>query len=480
MHGLQWYIVDRASDARRGGKVHSHAMSRSGGHAAVAAVAPSAPVSATAEEESLFLSSVLLARQEEGLVEKMLSVTFVGPRQTPAGGSTFGGGDGGGGDGEEATGSQGDGGGFGSGSSAGSTAAPGASAGPLNPRWKPAVEVSLAECRVTAHRVWPTDTRVCPPAVVVADVSRSGAGRQVLLRSNVTIHNPLRCAVRVRFDTLHSAESLGRRRGSTEAEEVSIDSGRTHNVPLHLTSGTSIRVRPVPPGEVHDPAPPFPCETDARLDDLTREARADATDDDEHDDHVPTGRALVVLHRKRTAISHPTWGPVPDIVITVLPKFAIENRLPIGLQFRLTSAAPPRGLAGGSGLLSPGLGRSRPSLERANSFLSACDADSLHGGSVAAETPDTSGRPHAATADAVSYGPHATANTAAAAAASAAASGMPLADSAAGTYGGASAADGGQMMDASQGRAALARRLTGWGHAVAGLIRGPSAGRAAE
>uniref|UniRef100_UPI0025A21C27 hypothetical protein n=1 Tax=Klebsiella pneumoniae TaxID=573 RepID=UPI0025A21C27 len=91
------------------------------------------PVSATAEEESLFLSSVLLARQEEGLVEKMLSVTFVGPRQTPAGGSAFGGGDGGGGDGEEAAGSQGDGGGFGSGSSAGSTAAPGASAGPLNP-----------------------------------------------------------------------------------------------------------------------------------------------------------------------------------------------------------------------------------------------------------------------------------------------------------------------------------------------------------
>lgn len=31
------------------------------------------------------------------------------------------------------------------------------------------------------------------------------------------------------------------------------------------------------------------------------------------------------------------WGPVPDVLLALVPKFTIENRLPIGIQFRLSA-----------------------------------------------------------------------------------------------------------------------------------------------
>lgn len=50
-----------------------------------------------------------------------------------------------------------------------------------------------------------------------------------------------------------------------------------------------------------------------------------------------SGRALVCLQHHSTTIQHPTWGGIPDVVIAIVPKFTIENRLPIGLQFRLNA-----------------------------------------------------------------------------------------------------------------------------------------------
>ena len=124
--------------------------------------------------------------------------------------------------------------------------------------------------------------------------------------------------MRVRFEALHSAESLGLRHGASEAEEVTIDPVRSYNVPLHLTSGTSIRVRPTP--EEFEQRSPFPSESDARLDDLTREANAEGGADDgdeaEAASDAANGRALVVLQRRRTVIEHHTWGAVPDVRTT--------------------------------------------------------------------------------------------------------------------------------------------------------------------
>ena len=46
-------------------------------------------------------------------------------------------------------------------------------------------------------------------------------------------------------------------------------------------------------------------------------------------------RAVVCLHRQSESIHHAVWGAVPDIRISVLPKFTFENRLPIPIDFRL-------------------------------------------------------------------------------------------------------------------------------------------------
>ena len=46
-------------------------------------------------------------------------------------------------------------------------------------------------------------------------------------------------------------------------------------------------------------------------------------------------RALLCLHRQAASIHHVVWGAVPDIRLSVLPKFTLENRLPIPIEFRL-------------------------------------------------------------------------------------------------------------------------------------------------
>jgi len=123
--------------------------------------------------------------------------------------------------------------------------------------------------------------------------------------------------------------------------ETCIASGKTLNVPLHLTSGTRVYVRPVP-DEAHLQAlAPFPSDSDAALGDLSG-----VVDEDDSRGEAPR-RALVCLQRKCTHIEHPTWGAVPDISILILPKYTLENRLPIGLQFTLSAphALAPAGPA---------------------------------------------------------------------------------------------------------------------------------------
>ena len=216
--------------------------------------------------------------------------------------------------------------------------------------------MSLSECRTTAHRVWPTDHAVIPHAVVISEVSPNGAaGKRVLLRSNVTIVNTLQCDVLLLLQRVHATH--------VSAEDtccILLHGGAKFNVPLHLSVSARLSARPAPRHltasaagavrlggdadgrtqqshrlmtsvEICRLVPPMPSIHDATLQDLSQ------PDDDNAVD--PVKRALLCLRRQASTIQHPVWGTVPDVVISVLPKFTLENRLPVALGYQLLGVA---------------------------------------------------------------------------------------------------------------------------------------------
>ena len=222
--------------------------------------------------------------------------------------------------------------------------------------WTPPLSIALTDSRVTCHRVWPCRSGVCPHAVVIAEVGATrAAGRKVILRSNVTIRNQLQCAVALLFEPLAAIEddAMARRDGQRW-----LAAGASYHVPLRLTSGHRLYVRPLSgqhnkrEGEAGDDAhegmqtmtatgdgfydwalaqPPRPTAADAFIEDLARLGVAD--DGVEAGGHGPTALVCVQRHSRRHL--HAVWGAINDHMLSVLPKFTIENRLPVGIQFCL-------------------------------------------------------------------------------------------------------------------------------------------------
>ena len=73
---------------------------------------------------------------------------------------------------------------------------------------------------------------------------------------------------------------------------------------------------------------------DAQLEDL---AELGAADDETAREGLRG--ALVCLHRKTRHLSHNVWGVAHDHDLLILPKFTLENRLPIGIQIKLDASA---------------------------------------------------------------------------------------------------------------------------------------------
>ena len=64
------------------------------------------------------------------------------------------------------------------------------------------------------------------------------AGKSILLRSNLTVHNTLRCHLYVFLETFHNADDLGNRVWKLLRPD------QTYNIPLHLTNQSRIVLRP--------------------------------------------------------------------------------------------------------------------------------------------------------------------------------------------------------------------------------------------
>ncbi len=115
------------------------------------------------------------------------------------------------------------------------------------PRWTPTVRISLSECRLNAHRVWRRGAAVSPHAVLISEVRpNEAAGKSILLRSNLTLHNTLMCKLYVFLETFHESAALGNQVWKVLAP------GRTYNIPLHLTNQTRLVLRPWVAGLVQE------------------------------------------------------------------------------------------------------------------------------------------------------------------------------------------------------------------------------------
>ena len=101
------------------------------------------------------------------------------------------------------------------------------------------MRISLSECRVNAHRVWRRGAAVSPHAVLISEVRpNEAAGKSILLRSNLTVHNTLKCHLYVFLETFHNADDLGNRVWKLLRPD------QTYNIPLHLTNQSRMVLRP--------------------------------------------------------------------------------------------------------------------------------------------------------------------------------------------------------------------------------------------
>ena len=63
------------------------------------------------------------------------------------------------------------------------------------------------------------------------------AGKSILLRSNLTVHNTLKCHLYLLLESAHDADALGNRVWKLMRPD------QTYNIPLHLTNQVRVRVR---------------------------------------------------------------------------------------------------------------------------------------------------------------------------------------------------------------------------------------------
>ena len=246
--------------------------------------------------------------------------------------------------------------------------------------WAPPLQLTLSQCRLSAHRVWRRGDSNLPHAVLMTDVKPNDeAGKTVTLRSNVTLRNTLLCDAYVLLERL-PAHASDHSPGTSGVLKV----GQTFHVPLHLTNRTKLHVRPAGVAANHPPTVddasgliakreekrPWFTGSNADLDDPTSNLLPEAVEwlrdspativldaaqigrrvnnphttgkfeplDPTAADYYPLERpdeALVCLHRQCEMVSNQVWGEVPDVTISFLPKFTLENRLPVSLDYRL-------------------------------------------------------------------------------------------------------------------------------------------------